>query len=327
MIWRKKKSQKEEKVMLKGSHFIKIYEEDYAWLPRYFEELGFSRKKDYYYKDLHLTDTFIHEISQLTITLTLEFSPRRRSWDVIGIWLMSTENTSVDKRWSVWLSEMDKEQFKNDIRLAVNAFATIDAFFADYDDNEPLYLFSNTKPILRGEDYFVSNDEKWLHATSLGQLFIDAFALGCTKINDVRPVKKDVGLWDGFDKDGNRTGGIVWEDGYGGIVTYETEALLDQKRRENGLLKIAFKELEERMEENEPEIFPQNDVSLCLGNIIEPYQHHLSCPFCGKSSEELHWIHFCSPPQTWRDMCGREGALSICTNCGWQIEFICEIMN
>ena len=89
----------------------------------------------------------------------------------------------------------------------------------------------------------------------------------------------------------------------------------------------AKQELKERIAENHPEIFPKEDVELCIDNEIEPYPHHLSCPFCGKPSEQLHWIHFCSPPQTWRDMCGREGALSICTNCGWQIEFICEIMN
>ncbi len=306
-------------------HFIKIYEEDYAWLPVFFEELGFSRKNNYMYKDLLLTDTFVHEAKKLAMTLTLEFSPRRRTWDVIGLWLMSIENTSVNKHWSVWRSELNEEQLKESIQLAVDAFSMIHASYADYDDNEPLYLgnYGDTIPLLRGEEYYIAENERWIHSKDLGQLYIDAFKSGFIRLYDIRPVKIAAGQWDGYDKEGHRTGGIVWEEHYGGFLS----DVPPFKIIESDELWYAKQELKERVKENDPEIFPKEDVELCVGNELEPYPNHLSCPFCGKSSEQLRWIHFCSPPRTWRDMCGREGALSICVDCGWQIEFICEVLN
>ena len=308
--------------------FMGIYEEQYAWLSRYFEELGFTRKRAFAYKDLHITDTFLHKEKGLSLTLTVEFSPRRRTWDVIGVWLMLTGNPSVDKRWSIWRSDLVEEKLKEEIVLAVDAFSKINASYADYDDNEPLYLVSDyTKPLLRSEEYYMSENERWIHAKSLGQLYIDAFSSGNISLYDIRPLKIEGGYWDGFDKDGHLTGGVLWKEEFCGFVSEHPplDVLLTQGGSDD--LWGAKQELKERIAENDSEIFPKEDVELCIDNEIEPYPHHLSCPFCGKPSEQLHWIHFCSPPQTWRDMCGREGALSICTNCGWQIEFICEIMN
>lgn len=326
-MFRKKKSIKDVIVSTTGQYFVDIYEDDYAWLPIFFEEIGFSRTNGYTYKNSHITDFFIHISGKASLLLTLDFSLQRRSRDVIGICLIQTENTSADKRWSVLRSELTEEHLKNEIQLAVNAFVRIKVSFADYDDNEPLYLYSQMKPLLRGEEYYISKKEKWIHAKSLGQLYIDAYGLGYTELYDVRPVRIENGLKEGVDKNEETTGGFLWENGYGGFVhnCLENQLLNNQGKIEGSWL--AMQEIKERITENNPEIFPQEDVSLCLDNKIESYKKHLSCPFCGKPSEELYWLRFCIPAQTWENLSGRSGALSICMDCGWQIEFICEVMN
>ena len=75
------------------------------------------------------------------------------------------------------------------------------------------------------------------------------------------------------------------------------------------------------------EIFPWDDVNACMDKKEPARANHLSCPVCGKPSEELVWIDFCSPAWTWAQLCGRRGPLSICPDCHCQVEFICEIMN
>lgn len=74
-------------------------------------------------------------------------------------------------------------------------------------------------------------------------------------------------------------------------------------------------------------IFPWDDIKACIDKKIPARSNHLSCPFCGKASEELEWINFNSPAWTWQKLCGRQGPLSICPDCHCQVEFICEIMN
>ena len=74
-------------------------------------------------------------------------------------------------------------------------------------------------------------------------------------------------------------------------------------------------------------IFPWDDIKACIDKKIPARSNHLSCPFCGKASEELEWINFNSPAWTWQKRCGRQGPLSICPDCHCQVEFICEIMN
>ena len=73
--------------------------------------------------------------------------------------------------------------------------------------------------------------------------------------------------------------------------------------------------------------FPWDDVEACINDKIAPKAQHTPCPMCGKPSEKLEWIHFCSPMSTWKSLCGREGPLSICPDCHYQVEFICEVMN
>ena len=75
------------------------------------------------------------------------------------------------------------------------------------------------------------------------------------------------------------------------------------------------------------EIFPWENVKACMDKKIPARANHLSCPFCGRTSEKLEWIEFNSPTWTWRQLCGRRGPLSICPDCHCQVEFICEVMN
>lgn len=299
--------------------FRGIYEEQYVWLSHYFEELGFTRKRAYAYKDLHITDTFLHKEKGLSLTLTVEFSPRRRTWDVIGVWLMLTGNPSVNKRWSIWRSELVEEKLKEELRFAVEAFSQIEANYADYDNNEPLYWYDRfSKPLLRGEEYYISDYDKWIHAKTLGELYIEAFQKGGRRLSDIRPIKINPRKC---------AGGILWEDGFGGFVHEWYSLSYSEKLLEEDPLLYARKKLEERVKAENPEIFPEEDVTICLERKIHPYHHRLSCPICGKPSEELLWIDFCSPASTWEKLCGRSGPLSICPECGWQVEFICETMN
>lgn len=76
-------------------------------------------------------------------------------------------------------------------------------------------------------------------------------------------------------------------------------------------------------------LFPWRDVLACFDKRLESknYKNHDKCPKCGKNSEELIWIKFRSPDWTWKNLCGRQGPLSICPECRIQVEFIIEIMN
>lgn len=74
-------------------------------------------------------------------------------------------------------------------------------------------------------------------------------------------------------------------------------------------------------------IFPWDDVNKCLDKKIPALANHLSCPICGKASEDLVWINFNSPEWTWDNYCGRYGPLSICPKCHYQVEFLCMIMS
>lgn len=74
------------------------------------------------------------------------------------------------------------------------------------------------------------------------------------------------------------------------------------------------------------EIFPWGDVGKCLDN---PFfmQGKRKCPKCGRPSYRLVWIFFSSLDETWEDLCGRMGYLSLCPHCKTQVEFICAAMN
>lgn len=84
---------------------------------------------------------------------------------------------------------------------------------------------------------------------------------------------------------------------------------------------------EERKRKEKQEIFPWKDVEACMHEVRTPLPNHLTCPICGKKSEDLDWIYFSSPDWTWEKMCGSAGLMSICKDCHCQVEFILESMN
>ena len=75
--------------------------------------------------------------------------------------------------------------------------------------------------------------------------------------------------------------------------------------------------------------FQWEHVKSCLNNVLdkETFKHYKSCPNCGRVSDQLTWIRFSSPKDTWQNLCGTSGPLSICTKCDMQVEYINEVMN
>lgn len=49
---------------------------------------------------------------------------------------------------------------------------------------------------------------------------------------------------------------------------------------------------------------------------------HKSCPKCRKKSEHLIWNHFCSNPESWMVLAGREGYTTHCPDCDIDVETI-----
>lgn len=72
--------------------------------------------------------------------------------------------------------------------------------------------------------------------------------------------------------------------------------------------------------------FPWDDVMACINNTIEPTDPILlkKCPKCKKPASELWKILFVSPPWTWEELCGRQGPMSLCPNCGIQVAYLWE---
>ena len=101
----------------------------------------------------------------------------------------------------------------------------------------------------------------------------------------------------------------------------------EQIKEDDGWKEIKESEIQRRLADGESDIFPWNDVEACMDKLIDVRSNCIPCPICGKPSEDLLWIHFRSPLWTWKRLCGCEGALSICPDCHWQIEFLCESMN
>lgn len=55
--------------------------------------------------------------------------------------------------------------------------------------------------------------------------------------------------------------------------------------------------------------------------------HVCPCPSCGLKPEELVWIGFRTPDWTWRNLCGRQGYLSVCPCCKIAVSSIVTLMN
>ena len=82
----------------------------------------------------------------------------------------------------------------------------------------------------------------------------------------------------------------------------------------------------EHIPSNDGKHFPWDDVRQCYDRKIEP-MNGSSCPSCNLPGNQLLWIDFVSPPWTWKNLCGREGYLSICERCHVQVDFWMTGMN
>ena len=75
---------------VKFEPFIQRFKRDTLWIcPVALFVLGHYPKyiyeRAYAYKDLHITVTFFHKENGLSLTLTVGFPPRMRTWDVIDV--------------------------------------------------------------------------------------------------------------------------------------------------------------------------------------------------------------------------------------------------
>jgi len=84
------------------------------------------------------------------------------------------------------------------------------------------------------------------------------------------------------------------------------------------------------------DIFPWEDVeasrkengrSRKAKKIARSFKGIVSCPSCGRESDQLSWFYFSSPPQTWEHMCGQAGWMAVCDHCHKQVMFDLEVMN
>jgi hypothetical protein len=51
-----------------------------------------------------------------------------------------------------------------------------------------------------------------------------------------------------------------------------------------------------------------------------------TCPQCGLAAQ-LTWFYFESPKETWENLCGRAGWMTVCDKCHVQVDFFLEVMN
>lgn len=285
-----------------------VYERDYQWLVSYLDELGFVRVDEIQFEDQRLIEHYTYRNKELSLAVKLDCSSQGCDGEVLRIQLCKERDDAhiISKDWYTKTTELDAEKLKSEIKEAFEAFCYVKASFADYDDdNESVCLFSESKPILRGEEYYIGDKETWLYADTLGELFIKTFRKGNCFLYDVRPVVY-------------QTDGTLWKNGYGGLSSTPLSSVYEEWR------------MKERVANNESTIYPWEDVNACIeaGSIVGvPEKGHLSCPVCGRSSDELKWIYFESPSWTWKQLMGIAGYMSICEKCHWQVEFICTAMN
>ena len=191
-----------------------IFEQEYKWIVDFIQELGFSNMSNI---NFGLNQEFVHREKTQKIHLSIELSPRKRDWDVISIQLISNKGNSkgLIYKWSVWRSSLYDEDLKKEIRNVSEAFFSVDV---SYGDKEPLLLYDR----LKLEDiYIVPPHVSLVYSKNIEDLVIKAFNLGRMKLSNVRPLKRECGLWDGIDKNGRRTGGIMWKDEFVGCAHAE----------------------------------------------------------------------------------------------------------
>ncbi|MBK6546966.1 MAG: hypothetical protein IPG12_17090 [Saprospiraceae bacterium] len=77
----------------------------------------------------------------------------------------------------------------------------------------------------------------------------------------------------------------------------------------------------------EPDV-PWEDVMACsMNNMLHVgyFKNQKSSRKCVIKSEDLIWIEFRSNDWSWENFCGQGGDLSMCPNCGIQVEFILKL--
>lgn len=72
--------------------------------------------------------------------------------------------------------------------------------------------------------------------------------------------------------------------------------------------------------------FPVEDVHSCFDVPLDPmaYRGKQACPICNRPSHQLHWMRYSSPADSWARGGGVLGALSVCTKCYIQVQFLAE---
>lgn len=80
--------------------------------------------------------------------------------------------------------------------------------------------------------------------------------------------------------------------------------------------------------------FPWPDIEACLEQELTDEERasvgptaFRSCPRCDTPLAELRWIHFRSPPWTWKHLCGRGGIMIVCVPCKFEAYFQLTVMN
>jgi hypothetical protein len=51
------------------------------------------------------------------------------------------------------------------------------------------------------------------------------------------------------------------------------------------------------------------------------------CPQCHTTAGQLSWFYFDSPAETWENLCGRAGWMTVCDRCHLQVDFFCEVLS
>lgn len=70
--------------------------------------------------------------------------------------------------------------------------------------------------------------------------------------------------------------------------------------------------------------FPAEDVSECFDVPLDPmdFRGKRACPICQRPPHQLHWMRYSSPASSWARGGGVIGALSVCTKCQIQVQFL-----
>ena len=191
---------------------VAIFEQEYKWIVAFVQELGFSNIS---YINNGLNQVFIHKEKAQKILLSIELSPRKRDWDVIIIQLISNKEDTkgLIRKWSIWRSSLQNEDLKKEIRNVSEAFSSVDI---TYGDKEPLLLYDSSKI----EDiYNVPSSAFLIYSKNISELVIKAYNLGCLKLSNIRPIKRENGFWEDLDE--HPTGGIMWKDEFVGCAYTE----------------------------------------------------------------------------------------------------------